>query len=493
MIQGFMSEQSRHPLEAKAVGVMQYGRNKINMFSVLWTDQNEILIYRTFDDFKKLHRQLRKKYPLEAGLFKKSDSIIPKLRDVPLFRKNRFLNRFIERLLLLQKYSQDLLKTDGRISQSELVVKFFMPTNKDMNPSFPDNCLVIVPSDSKEKSEHQKQLPKPPTTHPIVSEQYVCIEDYETIDTKNRPFKVKRNETVGVLIKENTGWWLVENEDKCLAWFPAPYLKDLTSKEDSDSGLESDDDAIHYYAYKAYQAGSSDELSISIGVLVQVIEKSKNGWWLVRYNNKVGYVPSMFLKPYCNYKNLQTMLNQSKIASTPNLFTATSAMGIDTLPPGLRFHEEPSMVNDSENKSKINRMRSRSLSEIPSSRSSQLAHELDSLAKQNELDKPSSEWKPQPYERKTSRGSVEADELPSWHMKTIAPPFPKAMASDLDKEQNIYDICIKPQPMPSPPQIPERPRTHEILHKCTTVTKNALKAQGDIPAGDQSTDCIKGH
>lgn len=34
-----------------------------------------------------------------------------------------------------------------------------------------------------------------------------------------------------------SGWWLVENEDKRIAWFPAPYLEKL----DDDEGGNEDD------------------------------------------------------------------------------------------------------------------------------------------------------------------------------------------------------------------------------------------------------------
>ncbi|MEE6523493.1 hypothetical protein FKM82_022422 [Ascaphus truei] len=50
------------------------------MFSVFWSDRNDILIYRTFDDFKNLTRQLEKKFPLEAGLVKRSERILPILK-----------------------------------------------------------------------------------------------------------------------------------------------------------------------------------------------------------------------------------------------------------------------------------------------------------------------------------------------------------------------------------------------------------------------------
>lgn len=31
------------------------------------------------------------------------------------------------------------------------------------------------------------------------------------------------------------GWWLVENEDKRMAWFPAPYLEKVEGDEEDDS------------------------------------------------------------------------------------------------------------------------------------------------------------------------------------------------------------------------------------------------------------------
>ncbi|KAM4631822.1 NADPH oxidase organizer 1-like [Discoglossus pictus] len=487
---GNMNRHNRHPLEVTATGVLQHGRLKFKMFSVLWSDQNEILIYRTFDDFKKLNRQLRKKFPLEAGFFKKSENIIPKLRDVPIFRKNKTVSRCIERLRLAEKYSQELLKIDEKISQCNLVIDFFTPKKEDLAPSFPDDSIVIVLSDIKpEKKEPPRRQPTPPTTEPIVSEQYVCIEDYETKDTKNRVFKVKRNELLGVLMKESTGWWLVENEDKCLAWFPAPYLKDLKNTEDTDSGMDSDDDGALYYVSKTYEATSSDEISVSIGVLVEVIEKSNTGWWLVSYNNKTGYVPSMFLKPYRSYQKLQTLLNQSKFTSTPNLFNPTSAAGPTLLAPRTRSQEEPCV---SSNKSllttnmRLHRKRSRSLSGLPSNAHSQLALELNTLARANVVKKaqsPPTEWKPKPMERKkgpSPSSSFESDE-PVLLKRTMERPLRRHIATDLSDKDNYPEISTeypKTQPMPSPPQVPQRPKPHEILHKCTTVTKQALQSAG---------------
>ncbi|KAM4697724.1 NADPH oxidase organizer 1 [Rhinophrynus dorsalis] len=532
MPQRNMMGTARHPLEATAIGVLQHGKFKHNMFSILWSDNNEILIYRTFEDFKKLSRQLRKKYPLESGLFKKSENLMPKLKDVPIFRRNRATNRFIERLRLLEKYSQELLRVDGKISQSDLVIKFYTAGNQDLNPTFPENSLVIMPSEVKEqKRKNPKEPPKPPSTHHIVSQQYMCMEDYETKDTKNRPFKVKRHELVGVLIKESSGWWLVENEEKRVAWFPAPYLKDLESSEETDSGMDSDDEGVLYYASKAYEAMSSDEISVTIGVLVEAIEKSNNGWWLIRYNGRTGYVPSMYLKPYRSYQQLQIMINQGKFTSTPNLFKASSTLTLNKQSESGRPQEEPDISSTGDQDlRKLDRRKSRSLyglSSVIQAEAHAPAGNLVTAYGVGSAENLSREWKSKPKQRignlykapssesgnlTTAYGGGSTENLrkkgkpkPKTRMENLhkassfdsevlgvqggkeeASPLPRLITA---KVQNVAPVRVAELPLtqcaPKTPAVPQRPKPHEILHRCTTLTKQALQRPGttaELPA-----------
>ena len=121
-------------------------------------------------------------------------------------------------------------------------------------------------------------------THPFVTRMYRCVAPYDTKDTKNRAFPVALGERLdvqikdpagnrfrtllscrGILVRSNIhvllvfwgrlclnifpflsqflfpflGWWLVENEDKQLAWFPAPYLElcDEEEEEDEEDGF----------------------------------------------------------------------------------------------------------------------------------------------------------------------------------------------------------------------------------------------------------------
>lgn len=39
-----------------------------------------------------------------------------------------------------------------------------------------------------------------------------------------------------------------------------------------------------YTAVKSYKATKDDEITVTIGAVVEVLQKSENGWWLIRYS-----------------------------------------------------------------------------------------------------------------------------------------------------------------------------------------------------------------
>ncbi|XP_035419362.2 LOW QUALITY PROTEIN: NADPH oxidase organizer 1 [Cygnus atratus] len=235
------------------------------------------------------------------------------------------MNKFLERLKLLETYSQELLKTDAKISQSEDLIQFFRAQTQDLDPCFPEDSVVIMPSEigGEKKKQVQQQLS---ITHPQASQSYRCIETFETKDTKNQAFKVAQKEIVEVLLKDMTGWWLVENADKQLAWFPASYLEEIDIHEDIQDALSSNEEGNLYFVMRAYESQKVDELSLNSGVVVEVVRKSDNGWWLIRYNGRTGYMPSMCLQPYKNpHHRLQTIMNCGLNISTPNLCSSPPA------------------------------------------------------------------------------------------------------------------------------------------------------------------------
>ncbi|KFM12470.1 NADPH oxidase organizer 1, partial [Aptenodytes forsteri] len=389
------------------------------MMFVSWSDQNNILIYRTFEEFKRFHKELKRKFPIESGSLGRSDRTIPRFKDANVkWRKSGKLNRCLEILKLLETYSQELLKTDAKISQGEDVIQFFKAQTQDLDPSFPENSVVIMPSEIGGEKKNQPRQQLASITHPQASQSYRCIETFETKDTKNKAFKVAKKEIVEVLMKDMTGWWLVENADKQIAWFPASYLEDVDVHKDIQNALSSKEEGSLYFVMRAYESQKADELSLNNGVVVEVVRKSDDGWWLIRYNGRTGYMPSMCLQPYKNpHHKLQTIISCGLNVSTPNLCSSLTA---------------PQPQED------VSSLRSRSRSLPRASSTPDLESDSSSLS---------------------LGSSSERDGRLSWK--------PDLSRSLPEVEQANLAACV--------PKVPVRPSAHEILQKCSTVTKRAVQ------------------
>ncbi|XP_029432679.1 NADPH oxidase organizer 1-like isoform X2 [Rhinatrema bivittatum] len=444
------------------------------MLSVLWSDHNNILIYRTFEEFKKLDRDLRRRFPLEAGFLRKSERIIPKLKDAPVFLRHRkSTHQLLERLQLLETYSQELLCTDPKISQAQEVTQFFTPQTRDLDPSFPQDSIVIMPSEAGEgKRASLTPESHTPVTQPIVSQRYVCMGAYETKDTKNRPFRVKQDERLEVLIRDATGWWLVENWDGQLAWFPAPYLMQDNVKEEDRA--EDPADGALYCVVRGYEARNSDEVSVTVGVILEALEKSDTGWWLVCYNGKAGYIPSMYLRPYRNpYEKFQVMVSRGRYGSTPNLQKATSSFEVNMLSQRRKSEGDPPQRSGGPS---LERMRLTSLSRHELR--SPLPLELQSLSVTAEnMDMGCSH---SPLRR--TDGNLTSVGLGHIHKHEEGDlePLSDSGISGFDEASSMSgsDLSLSSSDSdsnPTPPKIPPRPKAHEILQTCSTVTKRAVQ------------------
>ncbi|XP_077590203.1 uncharacterized protein LOC144208303 [Stigmatopora nigra] len=284
----------RYPISIRLTGVMDKDKKKMYITSVLWSDEEEILIYRTVEDFKKMHKLLKKAFPGS----KKSDRMVPKFKVTKTAKagQKNGSTKSLNYLQPLQNYCNQLLSCDPQVNQSVHLIQFLHPRNEELQPEYSMNSIIITPPESQAHKE-QTFSQGGNVTQPFATETYRCVAPYETKDTKNKPFKVALDEKVDVLIKDKAGWWLVENEDKCLAWFPAPYLErtDDEPEEDNIDGLP--ERGLFYTVIKSYKSTKDDEITVSIGVAVEVLQKSENGWWLIRHKGKAGYIPSMYLKP----------------------------------------------------------------------------------------------------------------------------------------------------------------------------------------------------
>ncbi|NXY19701.1 NOXO1 oxidase, partial [Atrichornis clamosus] len=462
---------SRYPVDVKAVGFMQCRKQKNYMMFVSWSDQNNILIYRTFEDFKGFHKELKRKFPTERGSIRN----LPRFKGIILQqRKGEKLNRCLEILKLLETYSQELLKTDAKISQGEEVNQFFKAQTQDLDPSFPENSVVIMPSVFRREKNPQALS----ITLPQASQSYRCLEAFETKDTKNKPFTVAQKDIVEVLIKDMTGWWLVENADKQIAWFPASYLEELDVHEDIQNGFSPNEEGNLYFVVQAYEAQKADELSLNQGVVVEVVRRSHNGWWLIRYNGHTGYLPSMCLRPYKNpHCKLQTMMSCGLNASTPSLCSPQprgEAVAQPRLQPG-------SSSGPREEDGSSQRSRSTSLPRASSTPELDLDSSSLSSGSSSEQDTRLT-WKPN-----LSRSLPEVEQARSSPARGHKSPgltasdrndsgFVESSAAELSPSR------AEPEPAPGVPAVPARPSAHEILQRCSTLTKRALQRSGPRPA-----------
>ncbi|XP_034395887.1 NADPH oxidase organizer 1a [Cyclopterus lumpus] len=512
-------EAPSYPFSVSLIGVLHKEKCKMYMTSVLWSDQTEIVVYRTYPDFKTMHKQLKKAFPM-AHNTKHSDRILPKFRDkrVTAGSQKKGPTQSLQRLRFLQKYCNKLLTCDPQVCQSADLIQFFRPREEDLQPEFSKNCIMILPSDDEVRAEAGPVKGGGNVTQPFVTETYRCVAAYETKDTKNKPFKVVLDEKVDVLIKDQAGWWLVENENKKMAWFPAPYLGKL---DDDDEDDEEDDvngspeQGVMYTTVKSYKATKDDEITVAIGAVVEVLQKSANGWWLIRYNGKGGYIPTMYLKPY-NYPHIRMTGNQpDRRFSSPNqILSPTLQLQSNQLSlsqgnlPQLRSSSPKLLPMPGQQRSHSLDISSVQLPDPPAAHTAAYVATSPTTAKcypppaiMVEMDGEEDQRGMSPGPDSDGSFSIYSD-----GSDDLNSSWTSSLSFNLSKsyhEEQLRRVSHTPLPMggnylsptsitegrlvpsvsepnlykgPTSPKVPPRPRAQEILTRCTTVTrKNASK------------------
>ncbi|KAM4531565.1 NADPH oxidase organizer 1a [Odontesthes bonariensis] len=511
-------EPERFPIGVRLLGVLHKEKSKMYMTSVLWSDQNDIVVYRSFDEFKKMHNQLKKAFPSTSKV-KKSDRILPKFRGNKMKQKGRGKGptKSLVHLKGLQKYCSELLSCDPRVPQSSDLIMFFQPKNQDLDPQFVKNSITIMLSED-EITSNGGRVEAGNVTQPFVTETYRCVAPYETKDTKNKPFKVAVDEIVDVLIKDKAGWWLVENESKQMAWFPAPYLEKVDEDEDEDED-ELDWTAgrgMLYTAVKSYKSTKDDEITVNMGTVVEVMQNSDNGWWLIRYKGKTGYVPAMCLQPY-NHPHVHMSFQSQHLQNfSPFLSPASLQQQSQHSRSQGNLLQLPPVRSSSPNPTQAERtQRSHSLTDLfeapqvqPSRRS--LASATNDatptapakqaplpaiMVKMNEdreqsgstlttvteesfgSDSFSDEFSSSSDESSLNLSSSANDEQLS-RSRTPPPTAANYLSPTSITEGKLLPSVSDPNLYkgPTAPMVPPRPRTQDILTRCSTVTrKNAAK------------------
>ncbi|XP_062913499.1 NADPH oxidase organizer 1-like [Mobula hypostoma] len=486
----------RFPLNVRIIGLIRHKKQKSYLASVLWLDRNDVIVYRTFDEFQKLHKTVVKKSPLEAGRIKKSDRIIPKFQDVSRKEKRRTqVSKSILRMGLLENYCSELLRSSVKISEDQDVIQFFLPTESDLAPSFPSDSVIIMPSAiGRRRSTWRRTGAKTieNITQPMASESYKCIATYEGKDTRNNPFKVLEDEVVDVITKNSSGWWLVENERKQLAWFPAPYLRSLLSGPLESEVDVSADYESQYHAIQSYEAKNEDELSMHVGAMVEVLKKSTDGWWLARYNGRSGYVPSVYLQLYRNpHSKFQFLTKATVYKSTPNLSLLDKDPYIQSSnadPDNARHYL--STTNNKDVTKRLYQQKSMSMNCLNDENifDNELnfhdADESENLSDDGSMSTVSSNRSHLSQDSRSdslnsSQNSAGMLELLENNQNEVSQLTNKNVNDSDEKGGDLRNI---PEPSTSEnnstanpiPKIPPRPQREEILSRCTTLTKNMI-------------------
>ncbi|XP_034053174.1 NADPH oxidase organizer 1-like [Gymnodraco acuticeps] len=461
-----MAGDQRVVISARIIGAVHRDTPKLKMFmiSVLWSDNTEVIIYRSFQEFRKCHRQLKKRFS-NMNIFKKNFRVIPKFRgQARKSSQKEGSKRSIQRMKFLESYCEKLLKCDQSVTRTPEVTQFFMPKNHDLQPDFTKNSIMILMSDDLPDGgggevSHQ---PTGSVTHPFVTQTYSCVAAYETKDTKNRPFKVAMGEKLDVLIKDPAGWWLVENDSKGLAWFPAPYLQLLDGEDEEDSVFQNAGDL--YCAVRSYTTKQHDEVSVPLGSAVEVLRKSDDGWWLVRFNGKAGYIPSMNLQPYNNTRAGLYSLQRKRHSSTLNPASSREA------PDSRRSSDSTGLRSDSAIQFRGHLHKARSLDVLSETRT-QMERDAEE-ARARSMSNTCTDTTISVFKSNLAdRGSPLAS--PRQSDSKIDLSLLDRCGSDTSDERSESASSNVSRTSSVGPQVPARPKTEEILTRCSTMTRKA--------------------
>lgn len=248
-------------------------KHYVYVIQVNWDDGSSITIYRRYSNFFDLQTSLLETFPEEGGQLNPDERTIPFLPGKKYFGRSHIREVAEKRLGPIDKYCKLLIKLDKKISQCHEVLTFFEPTADDLSPK------------SKEKKPGEAKISKPK-----VLEQYEAIFDYQKQAKDQVDLKV--GQSVQVIEKYETGWWLVNTEYE-EGYAPGTFLQKTDGQEEEQMFTCNGE---KYICTQSYTAEVPDDHTLNIGAEVEVLQKSLDGWWWVRYKGKIGWAPATCLK-----------------------------------------------------------------------------------------------------------------------------------------------------------------------------------------------------
>lgn len=278
-------EMNRRPKFLTIEGIQKRknpDKNYVYILKVVWSDGNINIVYRTCSDFFFLQENLRKECPSAIG------------KEIPALKGRKFTENCqfcfkdgtCKRQKFMNQFCHELVNAPDHISTSKVVMDFCRSRPSDVLPHG-----EVGKKDAKSTSNDDENVQ---ISGPVVFEQFEVICDYKK---KNKnDISLTAGDVVDVIEKNDYGWWLVDRDGE-LGWAPASHLEptddgaEVTSAKHFAPGKEE-----IYVSIKRYQATAADELSFDADVMLKVVEKTLDGWWLVRYQGDEGWAPAMHLK-----------------------------------------------------------------------------------------------------------------------------------------------------------------------------------------------------
>ncbi|XP_078599964.1 uncharacterized protein LOC144875075 isoform X8 [Branchiostoma floridae x Branchiostoma japonicum] len=328
----------------------RYVPNKhyLYILSVKWSEGSEFIIYRRYSAFFQLHQKLSELFPIETGAVSKKDQTIPPLPKQRWFGNEKF-KVADERMLTIDEYCRKVAIAEPKISEHEEVLSFFETLPEDLTPPPPDpkkpNKTYLTfeskGGDNKGKDKSaEKSGDELEISAPILLETYRAIATF-TPGGKTE-VRLEEGAHVDVVEKNMSGWWLVQVDEK-QGWCPASYLEPLDQPEERDEERPNWQ-GEEFLTTEQYEAQIDDEISFDKGVIVHVIHKLLDGWWIVRYNDKVGYAPCAYLQ---KYSNPHLPLHKARVRTDSDRSTGSF---IKKLPPRRSTIQKKSSAHEKEPK-----------------------------------------------------------------------------------------------------------------------------------------------
>ncbi|XP_038045301.1 SH3 and PX domain-containing protein 2A-like isoform X2 [Patiria miniata] len=259
---------------------------------VSWSDGSVNVVYRRYSKFFDFQMKLLSIFPEEAGARNPTQRMIPFLPGKKLFGRSQTREVASRRLGQLNEYCQLLVRLPPKISESDEVLQFFTPTAEDINPVTESDTFEEDPTTGGVIKKGAKEIDV--ISDPIQPDPYIVIADYKK-QQKNE-VDLHTGDNVEVFEKNDNGWWFVSSNDS-QGWAPATFLSRADGGDDED-GLAGGGTEERYISNNSYKAQQEDEVSFETGVVLIVMQKSLDGWWKVRYKEKIGWVPAAFLQVY---------------------------------------------------------------------------------------------------------------------------------------------------------------------------------------------------